>query len=178
MKNASLLLFGIVWCSILAVITWVFSCGSGTGRSDIPEPYGTWMVYTFISGFWALGVVVVASGVAMLFSRGDEKPKPGSLTGKFMFIILGAMFALLGVFGVCGTVSENAGVGDTNLPMFFRVFALVMHNVLPIILFVIFFLMGLLIFSIGVYEFARPLFKGKTTMRGKQTIRLKNNSFS
>ena len=62
-------------------------------------------MYTVISGFWALGVVVVASGIAMLFSRGDDEPKPGSLTGKFMFIILGAMFALLGVLGVCGTVT-------------------------------------------------------------------------
>ena len=130
-------------------------------------------MYTFFSGFWALGVVVVASGIAMLFSRGDEKPKPGSLTGKFMFIILGAMFALLGVFGVCGTVADNAGVGDTNLPMFFRVFALVMHNVLPIILFVVFFLIGMLVFLIGVHELARPFLKGKTTVRGKQTVCLR-----
>ena len=173
MKKASLLLFGIVWCSILAVITWLFSCSSGVGKSDFPDPYGRWMMYTFFSGFWALGVVVVASGIAMLFSRGDEKPKPGSLTGKFMFIILGAMFALLGVLGVCGTVADNAGVGDTNLPMFFRVFSLVWFKVLPIILFVFFFLIGLLIFSIGVHEFARPFFKGKTTERGKRTVRLR-----
>ena len=132
MKKASLLLFGIVWCCILAVITWLFSCSSGVGKSDFPDPYGRWMMYTFFSGFWALGVVVVASGIAMLFSRGDEKPKPGSLTGKFMFIILGAMFALLGVLGICGTVADNAGVGDTNLPMFFRVFSLVWFKVLPI----------------------------------------------
>ena len=104
---------------------------------------------------------------------GDEKPKPGSLTGKFMFIILGAMFALLGVLGVCGTVADNAGVGDTNLPMFFRVFSLVWFKVLPIILFVFFFLIGLLIFSIGVHEFARPFPKGKTTERGKRTVRLR-----
>ena len=150
MKKASLLLFGIVWCCILAVITWLFSCSSGVGKSDFPDPYGRWMMYTFFSGFWALGV-----------------------TGKFMFIILGAMFALLGVLGVCGTVADNAGVGDTNLPMFFRVFSLVWFKVLPIILFVFFFLIGLLIFSIGVHEFARPFFKGKTTERGKRTVRLR-----
>ena len=90
-----------------------------------------------------------------------------------MFIILGAMFALLGVLGVCGTVADNAGVGDTNLPMFFRVFSLVWFKVLPIILFVFFFLIGLLIFSIGVHEFARPFSKGKTTERGKRTVRLR-----
>ena len=173
MKKASVLLFGIVWCSILAGITWVFSSGTGVGKSALQDPYGKWIVYTAISGFWALGVVVVASGIAMLFSRGDEKPKPGSLTGKFMFIILGAMFALLGVLGVCGTVAENARAGDTNLPMFFRVFSLVWFKVLPIILFVFFFLIGLLIFSIGVYEFARPFSKGKTTERGKRTVRLR-----
>lgn len=137
MKKASLLLFGIVWCSILAVITWLFSCSTGVGRSDVPDPYGRWMVYTIISGFWVLGVVFVASGIAMLFSRGDEKPKPGSMTGKFIFIIFGAMFALLGVFGVCGTVADNAGVDDSDLPMFFRVFALVMHNVFPVVMVVI-----------------------------------------
>ena len=173
MKKASLLLFGIVWCSILAVITWLFSCSTGVGKCDVPDPYGRWMMYTFFSGFWALGVVVVSSGIARLFSSVDEKPKPGSLMGKFMFIILGAMFALLGVFGVCGTVAENARVGDTNLPMFFRVFALVMHNVLPIILFVFFSLIGLLVFLIGVHEFARPFFKGRTTERGKRTVRLR-----
>ena len=173
MKKASLLLFGIVWCSILAVITWIFSCSTGVGKSDFPAPYGRWMMYTFFSGFWALGVVVVSSGISRLFSSMDEKPKPGSLMGKFMFIILGAMFALLGVLGVCGTVADNAGVGDTNLPMFFRVFALVMHNVLPIILFVFFSLIGLLVFLIGVHEFASPFFEGKTTVRGKQTIRLR-----
>jgi len=175
MKKASLLLFGIVWCSILAVITWLFSCSSGVGKSDFPDPYGRLMMYTFFSGFWALGVVVVVSGIAMLFSRGDEKPKPGSLMGKFMFVILGAMFALLGVLGVCGTVADNAGVGDTNLPMFFRVFALVMHNVLPIILFVVFFLIGMLVFLIGVHELARPFLKGKTTVRGKQTVCLRRS---
>ncbi|MBO7684381.1 MAG: hypothetical protein J6T51_06625, partial [Kiritimatiellae bacterium] len=79
----------------------------------------------------------------------------------------------LGVLGVCGTVADNAGVGDTNLPMFFRVFSLVWFKVLPIILFVFFFLIGLLIFSIGVHEFARPFFKGKTTERGKRTVRLR-----
>ena len=166
-------MFGIVWCCILAVITWLFSCSTGVGKSSVPDPYGRWMMYTFFSGFWAFGVLVVASGIAMLFSRGDEKPKPGSLVGKFMFIILGAMFALLGVLGVCGTVADNAGVGDTNLPMFFRVFSLVWFKVLPIILFVFFFLIGLLIFSIGVHEFARPFFKGKTTERGKRTVRLR-----
>ena len=173
MKKASLLLFGIVWCSILAVITWLFSCSSGVGKSDFPDPYGRWMMYTFFSGFWALGVVVVASGIAMLFSRGDEKPKPGSLRGKFMFIILGAMFALLGVFGVCGTVADNAGVDDPDLPMFFRVFALVTHNALPVVMFVFFFLTGMLVFLIGVHELARPFLKGKATVRGKQTIRLR-----
>lgn len=137
MKKASLLLFGIVWCCILAVITWLFSCSSGVGKSDVPDPYGRWMVYTIISGFWVLGVVFVASGIAMLFSRGDEKPKPGSLTGKFMFIIFGAMFALLGVFGICGTIADNAGVDDSDLPMFFRVFALVTHNVFPVVMVVI-----------------------------------------
>ena len=173
MKKASLLLFGIVWCCILAVITWLFSCSTGIGRSSIPDPYGKWIAYTVISGFWALGVVVVASGIAMLFSKRDEKPRPGSLVGKFFFIIMGAMFALLGVFGVCGTVADNAGVDDPDLPMFFRVFALVMHNILPVVMYVIFFLIGLLIFSIGVYEFARPFFKGKTTERGKRTVRLR-----
>jgi hypothetical protein len=53
--------------------------------------------------------------------------------------------------------------------MFFRVFLLVWFKVLPIILFVFFFLIGLLIFSIGVHEFARPLFKGKTMRRLFQT---------
>lgn len=81
MKKASLLLFGIVWCCILAVITWIFSCSTGIGRSSVPDPYGRWMMYTFFSGFWAFGVLVVASGIAMLFSRGDEKPRPGSLMG-------------------------------------------------------------------------------------------------
>jgi hypothetical protein len=57
--------------------------------------------------------------------------------------------------------------------MFFRVFSLVWFKVLPIILFVFFFLIGLLIFSIGVHEFARPFFKGKTTERGKRTVRLR-----
>ena len=173
MKKASLLLFGIVWCSILAVITWLFSCSSGVGKSDIPDPYGRWMMYTFFSGFWALGVVVVVSGIAMLFSRGDEKPKPGFLLGKFMFIILGAMFALLGVFGICGTIADNAGIGDSGVPLFFRMFSLVMHKILPFVMFVAFVLIGLQVFSIGVHEFARPLFKGKTTVRGKQTIRLR-----
>ena len=175
MKKASLLLFGIVWCCTLAVITWLFSCSTGVGRSSIPDPYGRWILYTFFSGFWALGVVFVASGIAMLFSRGDEKPKPGSLTGKFMFIIGGAMFALLGVFGVCGTVVDNAGVDDSDLPMFFRVFALLTHNVLPVILFVAFFLIGMLVFLIGVHELARPFLKGKTTVRGKQAVCLRRS---
>lgn len=173
MKKASLLLFGIVWCSILAVITWLFSCSTGIGRSSVPDPYGRWMMYTFFSGFWAFGVLVVASGIAMLFSRGDEKPKPGSLVGKFIFIILGAMFALLGVFGVCGTVADNAGVDDPDLPMFFRVFALVMHNVLPVAMFVIFFLIGIMVFLIGINELARPLRKKKAAVRGKRTVRLR-----
>jgi hypothetical protein len=173
MKKASLLLFGIVWCSILAVITWLFSCSSGVGKSDFPDPYGRWMMYTFFSGFWALGVVVVASGIAMLFSKRDEKPRPGSLMGKFFFIILGAMFALLGVFGVCGTVADNAGVDDPDLPMFFRVFALVMHNVLPVVMFVIFFLIGIMVFLIGINELARPLRKKKAAVRGKRTVRLR-----
>jgi hypothetical protein len=72
-----------------------------------------------------------------LFARAEEKPTSGSLLGKFMFIILGAMFALLGVFGICGTIADNAGVDDSDLPMFFRVFALVMHNVLPVVMVVI-----------------------------------------
>ena len=130
-------------------------------------------MYTVISGFWALGVVVVASGIAMLFSRGDEKPRPGSLVGKFMFIILGAMFALLGVFGVCGTVVDNAGVDDPDLPMFFRVFTLVMHKVLPVVMFVIFFLIGIMVFLIGINELARPLRKKKAAVRGKRTVRLR-----
>ena len=173
MKKASLLLFGIVWCCILAVITWLFSCSTGVGKSSVPDPYGRWMLYTFFSGFWAFGVVVVASGIAMLFSRGDEKPRPGSLVGKFIFIILGAMFALLGVFGVCGTVADNAGVDDPDLPMFFRVFALVMHNVLPVVMFVIFFLIGIVVFLIGINELARPLRKKKAAVRGKRTVRLR-----
>jgi len=131
------------------------------------------MLYTFFSGFWALGVLVVASGIAMLFSRGDEKPRPGSLVGKFIFIILGAMFALLGVFGVCGTVADNAGVDDPDLPMFFRVFALVMHNVLPVVMFVIFFLIGIMVFLIGINELARPLRKKKAAVPGKRTVRLR-----
>ena len=175
MKKASLLLFGIVWCCILAVITWLFLCSTGVGKSSVPDPYGRWMLYTFFSGFWAFGVLVVASGIAMLFSRGDENPKPGSLVGKFIFIILGAMFALLGVFGVCGTVADNAGVDDPDLPMFFRVFSLVWFNVLPVILFVVFFLIGMLVFSIGVHELARPFLKGKTTVRGKQTVCLRRS---
>lgn len=130
-------------------------------------------MYTVISGFWALGVVVVASGIAMLFSRGDEKPRPGSLVGKFMFIILGAMFALLGVFGVCGTVADNAGVDDPDLPMFFRVFTLVMHKVLPVVMFVIFFLIGIMVFLIGINELTRPLRKKKAAVRGKRTVRLR-----
>ena len=173
MKKASLLLFGIVWCSILAVITWLFSCSSGVGKSDIPDPYGRWMMYTFFSGFWALGVVVVVSGIAMLFSRGDEKPKPGSLVGKFMFIISGAMFAMLGVFGVCGTVADNAGVDDHDLPMFFRVFALLTHNVLPVVMFVFFFLTGIMGFLIGINELTRPLRKKKAAVCGKRTVRLR-----
>ena len=173
MKKASLLLFGIVWCCILAVITWLFSCSTGVGKSSIPDPYGRWMMYTFFSGFWAFGVVVVASGIAMLFSKRDEKPRPGSLMGKFFFIILGAMFALLGVFGVCGTVADNAGVDDPDLPMFFRVFALVMHKVLPVVMFVIFFLIGMIVFLIGVNELARPLRKKKAAVRGKWTVRLR-----
>lgn len=130
-------------------------------------------MYTVISGFWALGVVVVASGIAMLFSRGDEKPRPGSLVGKFMFIILGAMFALLGVFGVCGTVADNAGVDDPDLPMFFRVFTLVMHKVLPVVMFVIFFLIGIMVFLIGINELTRPFRKKKAAVRGKRTVRLR-----
>ena len=173
MKKASLLLFGIVWCCILAVITWLFSCSTGVGKSSIPDPYGKWIMYTVIFGFWALGVVVVASGIAMLFSKRDEKPRPGSLVGKFFFIILGAMFALLGVFGVCGTVADNAGVDDPDLPMFFRVFALVMHKVLPVVMFVIFFLIGIMVFLIGINEFARPLRKKKAAVRGKRTVRLR-----
>ena len=173
MKKASLLLFGIVWCCILAVITWLFSCSTGVGKSDVPDPYGRWMVYTIISGFWVLGVVVVASGIAMLFSREDEKPRPGSLVGKLIFIILGAMFALLGVFGVCGTVADNAGVNDPDLPMFFRVFALVMHNVLPVVMFVIFFLIGIMVFLIGINELARPLRKKKAAVLSKRTVRLR-----
>jgi hypothetical protein len=133
------------------------------------------MIYALFSGFWALGVVVVASGIARLFTRGDEKPKSGSLTGKFMFIIIGATFALLGAFGVCGTVADNAGVNDPDLPMFFRVFVFVMHNVLQVVLFVVFFLIGMLAFVIGVHEFARPFFKGKTTERGKQTVCLRRS---
>ena len=174
MKKASLLLFGIVWCGILACITWLF-CSTGEGKIDFPDPYGRWMIYALFSGFWALGVVVVASGIARLFTRGDEKPKSGSLTGKFMFIIIGATFALLGAFGVCGTVADNAGVNDPDLPMFFRVFVFVMHNVLQVVLFVVFFLIGMLAFVIGVHEFARPFFKGKTTERGKQTVCLRRS---
>ena len=166
-------MFGIVWCCILAVITWLFSCSTGVGKSSVPDPYGRWIMYTVISGFWALGVVVVASGIAMLFSRGDEKPRPGSLVGKFMFIILGAMFALLGVFGVCGTVADNAGVDDPDLPMFFRVFTLVMHKVLPVVMFVIFFLIGIMVFLIGINELTRPLRKKKAAVRGKRTVRLR-----
>ena len=173
MKKASLLLFGIVWCCILAVITWLFSCSSGVGKSDVPDPYGRWMLYTFFSGFWALGVLFVASGIAMLFSKGDEKPKPGSLVGKFMFIIVGAMFALLGVFGVCGTVADNAGVDDPDLPMFFRVFALVTHNVLPVVMYVFFFLTGIMAFLIGINELTRPLRMKNATVRGKRTVRLR-----
>ena len=173
MKKASLLLFGIVWCCILAVITWLFSCSTVVGKSSIPDPYGRWMIYTFFSGFWAFGVLVVASGIAMLFSRGDETPRPGSLVGKFIFIILGVMFALLGVFGVCGTVADNAGVDDPDLPMFFRVFALVMHNVLPVVMFVIFFLIGIMVFLIGINELARPLRKKKAAVCGKRTVRLR-----
>ena len=131
------------------------------------------MMYTFFSGFWAFGVLVVASGIAMLFSRGDEKSRPGSLVGKFIFIILGAMFALLGVFGVCGTVADNAGVDDPDLPMFFRVFTLVMHKVLPVVMFVIFFLIGIMVFLIGINELARPLRKKKAAVRGKRTVRLR-----
>ena len=175
MKKASLLLFGIVWCCILAVITWLFSCSSGVGKSDVPDPYGRWMMYTFFSGFWAFGVLVVASGIAMLFSRGDEKPKPGSLVGKFIFIIFGAMFALLGVFGVCGTVADNAGVDDLDLPMFFRVFALVTHNVLPVVMYVFFFLTGIMGFLIGINELTRPLRKKKAAVRGKQTVCLRRS---
>ncbi len=173
MKKASLLLFGIVWCCILAVITWLFSCSTGVGKSDVPDPYGRWMLYTFFSGCWAFGVLVVASGIAMLFSRGDEKPKPGSLVGKFIFIIVGAMFALLGVFGVCGTVADNAGVDDPDLPIFFRVFALLTHNVLPVVMFVFFFLTGIMVFLIGINELARPLRKKKAAVCGKRTVRLR-----
>ena len=173
MKRFVLLLFGIVWCGILAVLTWAFSCDHGIGHSDIPEPYGRWMVYTIISGFWVLGVVVVVSGVARLFARAEEKPTSGSLLGKFMFIILGAMFALLGVFGICGTIADNAGIGDSGVPLFFRMFSLVMHKILPFVMFVAFVLIGLLVFSIGVHEFARPFSKGKTTERGKRTVRLR-----
>ena len=173
MKKASLLLFGIVWCFILAVITWLFSCSTGIGKSDVPDPYGRWMMYTFFSGSWAFGVLVVASGIAMFFSRGDEKPRPGSLVGKFSFIIWGAMFALLGVFGVCGTVADNAGVDDSDLPMFFRVFALLTHNVLPVVMFVFFFLTGIMVFLIGINELARPLRKKKAAVCGKRTVRLR-----
>lgn len=173
MKKASLLLFGIVWCCILAVLTWAFLCDHGIGRRDIPEPYGRWMVYTIISGFWVLGVVVVVSGVARLFARAEEKPTSGSLLGKFMFIILGAIFAQLGVFGICGTIADNAGVDDSDLPMFFRVFALVMHNVLPVVMFVIFFLIGIMVFLIGINELARPLRKKKAAVLGKRTVRLR-----
>ena len=172
MKKASLLLFGIVWCGIVACITWLFSRGTGEVKCAFPDPYGRWMIYTLFSGFWALGVVVVASGIARLFTRGDEKPKPGSMVGKFMFIIIGATFALLGAFGVCGTVVGDTAVGDTDLPMFFRVFSLVSFKVLPIVLFVVFFLIGLLLFSIGVHEFASPLFKGRNPGIGKRTVRL------
>ena len=175
MKKASLLLFGIVWCSILAVITWLFSCSTGEGKIDFPDPYGRWMIYALFSGFWALGVVVVASGIARLFTRGDEKPKSGSLTGKFMFIIIGATFALLGAFGVCGTVADNAGVNDPDLPMFFRVFVFVMHNVLQVVLFVVFFLIGMLVFVIGVHELVRPFFKGKAAVGGKRTVCLRRS---
>jgi len=116
MKKASVLLFGIVWCGILAVITWAFSCSTGVGKSDLPDPYGRWMVYTVISGFWAIGVLFVASGIARLVARSDEKTKSSSLTGKFMFIIIGASFALSGGVGFCGTMADNAGVGDSDLP--------------------------------------------------------------
>ena len=169
MKRFVLLLFGIMWCGILAVLTWAFSCGHGIGHSDIPEPYGSWMVYTIISGFWALGVVVVVSGVARLFARAEEKPTSGSLLGKFMFIIPGAMFALLGVFGICGTIADNAGIGDSGVPLFFRIFSLVMHKILPFVMFVAFVLIGLLVFSIGVHELVRPFLKGKAAVRGKRT---------
>ena len=174
MKRFAVLLLGIVWCSILACITWLF-CGTGGGKCDMPEPYGTLMAYTFFSGFWALGVVVVASGIARLFTRGDEKPKSGSLMGKFMFIIIGATFALLGAFGVCGTVADNAGVSDPQLPMFFRVFLFVMHDVLQVLLFVFFFLIGMLVFVIGVHELARPFFRGKAAVRGKRTVCLRRS---
>lgn len=68
MKKASLLLFGIVWCCILAVITWLFSCSTGVGKSSMSDPYGygRWMMYTFFSGFWAFGVLVVASGLGTI----------------------------------------------------------------------------------------------------------------
>ena len=174
MKRFAVLLFGIVWCGILACITWLF-CSTGEGKIDFPDPYGRWMIYALFSGFWALGVVVVASGIARLFTRGDEKPKSGSLTGKFMFIIIGATFALLGAFGVCGTVADNAGVNDPDLPMFFRVFVFVMHNVLQVVLFVVFFLIGMLVFVIGVHELVRPFFKGKAAVGGKRTVCLRRS---
>ena len=173
MKKASLLLFGIVWCCILAVITWLFSCSTGVGKSDVPDPYGRWMMYTFFSGSWVLGVVVVVSGIARLFARAEEKPTSGYLLGKFMFIILGAMFALLGVFGVCGIVADNAGVDDSDLPMFFRVFALLTHNVLPVVMYVFFFLTGIMGFLIGINELTRPLRKKKAAVCGKRTVRLR-----
>ena len=172
MKRFAALLFGIVWCGILACITWLF-CSTGEGKIDFPDPYGRWMIYTLFSGFWALGVVVVASGIARLFTRGDEKPKSGSMVGKFMFIIIGATFALLGAFGVCGTVADNAGVSDPDLPMFFRVFVLVMHNVFQVVLFVVFFLIGMLVFLIGVHEFVKPFRKRKAPVRGHRTVCLK-----
>ncbi len=83
------------------------------------------------------------------------------------------MFALLGVFGVCGTVADNAGVDDPDLPMFFRVFALLTHNVLPVVMFVFFFLTGIMAFLIGINELTRPLRKKKAAVCGKRTVRLR-----
>lgn len=65
MKKASLLLFGIVWCGILAVLTWAFSCDHGIGRSDIPEPYGRWMVYTIRNCLMKLFARINLSSVAL-----------------------------------------------------------------------------------------------------------------
>lgn len=163
MKRFAVLLFGIVWCGIVAVITWAFSYGRIV-KSDFTEPYSSWMVYTAISGFWALGVVIVVSGIARLFSRTEGTPKSGSLLGKLMFVILGAMFALLGAIGICGTVAGAAFSGESGDSMFFRILSLV-PIVVQMVVHVVMGLIGLLVFFTGVRELARPLRKKKANIR-------------